>query len=133
MTQTVESNTALGPPKWGAADAEIKVPSDESTIPFQNSTKNHTILLSVRTRLLELLCVFNCSFYFSSCKTACDLHLCVSECVCVCVCVGERERERETETETETERERERERERMKLQWFDFQPFGMYILVACNS
>ena len=36
-------------------------------------TKNHTIPLSVRTRLSELLCVFNCSLYFSSCKTACDL------------------------------------------------------------
>ena len=38
---------------------------------------------------------------------------------------GERERQRE--------RERERERVQMKLQWFDFQPFGMCILVACNS
>ena len=53
--------------------------SCSNTIPVQNSTKNHTIPLSVRTRLLELLCVFNCSPYFSSCKTACDLHLCVSE------------------------------------------------------
>ena len=43
------------------------------------STKYHAIPLSVRTRLLELLCVFNCSPYFSSCKTACDLHLCVSK------------------------------------------------------
>ena len=50
-----------------------------NTIPVQNSTQNHTILLSVRTRLLELLCVFNYSPYFSSCKTACDLYLCVSE------------------------------------------------------
>ena len=32
----------------------------------------------------------------------------------------------------ERERKREREREQMKLQWFDFQPFGMSILVACN-
>ena len=53
--------------------------SCSNTIPVQSSTKNHTIPLSVRTRLLELLCVFNCSPYFSSCKTACDLHLCVSE------------------------------------------------------
>ena len=52
--------------------------SDENipvSIPVQNLTKNHTIPLSVRTRLLELLCVFNCSPYFSSCGTACDLHL----------------------------------------------------------
>ena len=33
----------------------------------------------------------------------------------------------------EREREREGEKEQMKLQWFDFQPFGMCILVACNS
>ena len=82
--------------------------SCSNTIPVQNSTKNHTIPLSVGTRLLELLCVFNCSPYFSSCGTACDLHLCVGE-------WGEREREQ------------------MKLQWFDIQPFGMCILVACNS
>ena len=42
--------------------------------------------LSARTRLLELLCVFNCSSYFSSCKTACD---------CTCVWAS-RERERES-------------------------------------
>ena len=53
--------------------------SCSNTIPVQNSTKNHTVPLSVRTRLSQLLCVFNCSPYFSSCKTACDLHLCVSE------------------------------------------------------
>ena len=53
--------------------------SCSNTIPVQNSTQNHTILLSVRTRLLERICVFNCSPYFSSCKTACDLHLRVSE------------------------------------------------------
>ena len=46
--------------------------------PSSKLTKNHTSPLSVRTRLLEL-CVFNCSPYFSSCKTACDLLLCVSE------------------------------------------------------
>ena len=51
--------------------------SCSKTIPVQNSTKNHTIPLSVRTRLLERLCVFNCSPFFSSCGTACDLHLCV--------------------------------------------------------
>ena len=49
--------------------------SCSNTIPVQNSTKNHTIPLGVWTRLLELLCVFNCSPYFSSCGTACDLHL----------------------------------------------------------
>ena len=53
--------------------------SCSNTIPVQNSTKNHNIPLSVQTRLLALLCVFNCSPYFSSCKTACDLHLCVSK------------------------------------------------------
>ena len=35
-----------------------------NTIPVQNSTKNHTIPLSLRTRLLELVCVFSCSPYF---------------------------------------------------------------------
>ena len=52
------------------------------------------IPLSVRTRLLELLCVFNCSPYFSSCGTEGDLHLCVGE-------WGERGRERERETANE--------------------------------
>ena len=53
-----------------------------------------------------------------------------------CTCAwasGEREREGGREGR-EKEREGEgREREQMKLQWFDFQPFGMCILVACNS
>ena len=37
--------------------------SCSNTIPLQNSTKNYTILLSICTRLLELLCVFNCTSY----------------------------------------------------------------------
>ena len=69
--------------------------SCSNTIPVQNSTKNHTIPLSVWTRLLELLCVFNCSPYFSSCKTPCDLHLCWAS--------RERERKRERERESKNE------------------------------
>ena len=76
--------------------------SCSNAIPVQNSTQNHTIPLSIRTRLLELLCVFSCSPTFSCMWPA-----------PVCVGVG-------------------REREQMKLQWFDFQPFGVCILVACN-
>ena len=46
---------------------------------------------------------------------------------------GEREGERGGEREGEMERERETESANEALQWFDFQPFGMCILVACNS
>ena len=53
--------------------------SCSNTIPVQSSTKNHAIPLSVRTRLLEFLCVFNCLPYFTTCKSVCDLHLCVRE------------------------------------------------------
>ena len=39
-----------------------------------------SIVIQIFSCHLTLLkeCVFNCSPYFSSCKTACDLHLCVS-------------------------------------------------------
>ena len=73
----------LGPVTWNKLPYSVH---RAQTLPVQNSTKNHTIPLSVRTRLLDLLCVFNCSPYFSSCGTACDLHL----------CMGEWERERES-------------------------------------
>ena len=94
-----------------ALSLETNIPTVNVMLKLNPSSKlsqNQTILLTVRSRLLELLCVFNCSHYFSSCKTACDPHLCVSE-------WGERERVQ------------------MKLQWFNFLPSGMCILVACNS
>ena len=52
----------LGPVTWNKLPYSVR--HAKNTIPVQNSTKNHTIPLSVRTRLVELLCVFNCSPYF---------------------------------------------------------------------
>ena len=45
----------LGPVTWNKLP--LLCTSYSNTIPVQNSTKNNTIPLSVRTRLLELLCV----------------------------------------------------------------------------
>ena len=66
----------LGPVTWNKLSYSVRHAQTQSQ--FKTQLKN-TIPLIVRTRLLELLCVFNCSSYFSSCKTAYDLHLCVSE------------------------------------------------------
>ena len=38
-----------------------------NTTPVQNSTKNHTIPLSLRTRLWEILCVFRCFLFGYNC------------------------------------------------------------------
>ena len=71
----------LGPVSWNKLLYSVRHALTQ--IRVQISTKNHTIPPSLRTRLLELLCIFSSSPYVSPCKTACDLHLCV--CVCVCV------------------------------------------------
>ena len=83
----------LGPVTWNKLPYSVRHAQIQSQFKTQLKT---TIFHSVYEPLLELLCVFNCSSYFSSCKTACDLHLCVSE-------QGERERGRERESANEAQ------------------------------